>query len=124
MAFNATAGGMTTSRLPSASQLIAPVPLGSNRLALERRQQQLRGGLSRDRLRVSAVAEAEDTRTSSSRSKSVKASANVANDIMAKLRYQFGKQKLTSAKDLYLGTAWSVRERMMDSFDATHAYWA
>jgi hypothetical protein len=44
-------------------------------------------------------------------------------DIESKLKYQFGKSSDWTAKDAYLGTAWSVRERLIDAFDKTHEHW-
>ncbi len=82
---------------------------------------QLRVPRGRQSLHVAAVAEAEKTATTTSSSASA---APVAADISHKLRYQFGKTATPqSARDAYLGTAWSVREKLIDSFDKTHEYW-
>lgn len=72
-------------------------------------------------LRVSAIAEAEKTSTAKS---SPASGASVASDVSNKLRYQFGKAEgNVSARDAYQGAAWSVRERLLDAFDKTHAHW-
>lgn len=46
---------------------------------------------------------------------------------MPLLRYQFGKHtdpgSVLAPKDAYHGTAWSVRERLIDAFDKTHEHW-
>ena len=49
--------------------------------------------------------------------------AHTSEDIVKKLKYNFGKQTDYSKKDAYHGTAWSVRERLVDAFDKTHEYW-
>ncbi len=48
---------------------------------------------------------------------------HTSQDITQKLKYQFGKSSGLDAKDAYLGTAWSVRERLIDAFDKTHEHW-
>jgi starch phosphorylase len=64
-----------------------------------------------------AIAEAQRAVAGSS-------STPAAADIDAKLRYGFGKAEgPEGVADAYLGTAWSVRERLIDSFDKTHEYW-
>jgi hypothetical protein len=49
----------------------------------------------------------------------------VARDIEVKLKYQLGLQpgQTASARDAYQAAAWSVRERLIDAFDKTHAHW-
>ncbi len=49
--------------------------------------------------------------------------SHASNEIVNKLKYQFGKQANYNAKDAYHGTAWSVRERLIDAFDKTHEHW-
>lgn len=47
----------------------------------------------------------------------------VEDAIVSKLRYQFGKNAEFTTRDTYHGTAWSVREQLIDAFDKTHQYW-
>ncbi len=44
-------------------------------------------------------------------------------EILDKLKYGFGKVKNIEPHDVYLGTAWSAREHLIDAFENTHAYW-
>lgn len=95
--------------------------VGSAAFAAGRPSVPLRVPRGRQSLHVAAVAEAEKTATTASSSASA---APVVADISHKLRYQFGKTAHPqSARDAYLGTAWSVREKLIDSFDKTHEYW-
>ena len=68
---------------------------------------------------VQAIAEAERTKKMAAGG----ASTPVEKDILAKLKYQFGKAKPADAADLYQGAALSVREHLIDAYDNTHAYW-
>lgn len=49
----------------------------------------------------------------------------VEKELGAKLRYQLGRTPKDgySENDIYQGTAWSVREHLIDSFENTHDYW-
>lgn len=49
----------------------------------------------------------------------------VEKEVAAKLRYQLGRTPKDgySENDIYQGTAWSVREHLIDSFENTHDYW-
>lgn len=47
----------------------------------------------------------------------------VQQEVAHKLRYLLGKSKNYDTKDIYQGTAWSVREHLIDSFERTHDYW-
>jgi len=90
---------------------------------------------SRAPLRVRAVAEPTTTRSSSSSAASGKAArssesamsaapaASPAADIKKALVYTLGKRDGYTPRDLYEGTAWAVRQQLMDSFDKTHAHW-
>lgn len=70
------------------------------------------------RLHVSAIAEAERTA-----SKSSGAMPPIEKEVKTKLRYLLGKTKGYDERDIYQGTAWSVREHLIDSFENTHDYW-
>lgn len=74
----------------------------------------------RGALRIQAVAEAERTATKTSTSMTP-----VEKELGAKLRYQLGRTPKDgySENDIYQGTAWSVREHLIDSFENTHDYW-
>ena len=85
----------------------APVPIYSLKAATSRS----------GRLEVRAVAEAQRTFSLSS------AAPAPLEDISSKLRYLFGKNGDYSARDAYNGTAWSVREKLIDSFNKTHEHW-
>ncbi|GLC52978.1 Transcription factor [Pleodorina starrii] len=88
---------------PTASRQIAP------RVATGRRA-----------LHVAAVAEAEKTAaTTRGGAASVPAPVDIAN----KLRYLFGRNGDYTNADAYHGTAWSVREKLIDSFNKTHEHW-
>lgn len=78
-------------------------------------------GFSRGTVRIYSVAEAEKVSLPGGSGNGVPHST--ASDIALKLRYQFGKISDFSAKDAYHGTAWSVRERLIDAFEETQAYW-
>ncbi len=53
-----------------------------------------------------------------------KALSPVAVDINNKLKYQLGKiMDHLGQKDVYQGSAWAVREQLIDAFDKTHDYW-
>ncbi len=86
---------------------------------LPSRQGLPRVALGRSPLRVSAVAEAEKT-SAVVRGSSAVTPAPV--DIANKLRYLFGRNGDYTPADAYHGTAWSVRERLIDSFDKTQDY--
>mmetsp|Transcript_11859 Transcript_11859/g.25461 ORF Transcript_11859/g.25461 Transcript_11859/m.25461 type:complete len:871 (-) Transcript_11859:450-3062(-) len=75
---------------------------------------------SRGRLGVYAVAEAER----SALSNGVSGSAD-AGDIQAKIKSVLGKpvEAETTNRDVYVGTAYSVRDHLIDSFNKTHAHW-
>jgi starch phosphorylase len=73
----------------------------------------------RSRLHVRAIAEAEKTSTKSSGSMS----SPIQQEVKHKLRYLLGKTKNYDEHDIYRGTAWSVREHLIDSFENTHDYW-
>lgn len=47
----------------------------------------------------------------------------IEKEVAAKLRYMLGKTRDYDAADAYQGTAWSVREHLIDSFENTHDYW-
>ncbi|PNH00280.1 Glycogen phosphorylase 1, partial [Tetrabaena socialis] len=72
---------------------------------------------SRGSLLVSAVAEAEKTAVATTAVPAVTA------DIAKKLRYQFGRNGDYTVADAYQGTAWSVREKLIDAFNHTHDHW-
>lgn len=72
----------------------------------------------RSRLQVQAIAEAERTSTKSSGSMTP-----IQKEVKQKLRYLLGKTKSYDEHDIYQGTAWSVREHLIDSFENTHDYW-
>ncbi|KAG2434907.1 hypothetical protein HYH02_012105 [Chlamydomonas schloesseri] len=77
------------------------------------------GRVGRSALRVQAVAEAE-------RPTAAKSSASaepVTHDITSKLKYLFGRNGDYTNADAYQGTAWSVREKLIDSFNKTHEHW-
>ncbi|KAI8467049.1 MAG: starch phosphorylase [Monoraphidium minutum] len=67
-------------------------------------------------LRVQAVAAPERM--------AAKPAAPTEAEIRAKLKYLLGKIKNYDAQDLYRGTAWSVREKLIDAFENTQDYWA
>jgi starch phosphorylase len=67
---------------------------------------------------VTRIAEME--RTGASQNGSSHATADIVNII----KYQFGKRSGIDEKDLYRGTAWAVRQQLMDAFERTHDYWA
>jgi starch phosphorylase len=72
----------------------------------------------RTQVKIWAVAEAEKPTTM--------APANadaIKEEIMTKLRYQFGKIEGFEMKDIYRGAAWSAREHLIDSFEKTQEYW-
>lgn len=73
---------------------------------------------SRQALHVQAIAEAERTSTKSSGSMTP-----IQKEVKHKLRYLLGKTKDYDEHDIYRGTAWSVREHLIDSFENTHDYW-
>lgn len=73
---------------------------------------------SRQAIKVQAIAEAERTAT-----RSDKAMTPIQKEVAHKLRYLLGKSKDYDTKDIYQGTAWSVREHLIDSFEKTHDYW-
>lgn len=78
---------------------------------------------SRMHLRVQAISEATKS-TPSQRSKgSSTMGPSPVSDIKNVMTYRFGKRGDYSSKDVYNGTAWSVRDRLMDSFDKTHEHW-
>ena len=84
------------------------------------RQIALRAPSSRGVLRVSAVAEAEKTASGTQGGTSgVPATTDIAN----KLRYLFGRNGDYTTADAYQGTAWSSREKLIDSFNKTHDHW-
>lgn len=70
-------------------------------------------------LRISAVAELEKAVVARGSTIPVPAST----DIASKLRYLFGRNGDYSVADAYKGTAWSVREKLIDSFNKTHEHW-
>ncbi|KXZ54777.1 hypothetical protein GPECTOR_4g847 [Gonium pectorale] len=76
---------------------------------------------SRGALRISAVAEAE--RTAPTTRGSTPAVPAPTADIANKLRYLFGRNGDYTSTDAYQGTAWSVREKLIDSFNKTHEFW-
>lgn len=47
----------------------------------------------------------------------------IEKEVKTKLRYLLGKTKGYDERDIYQGTAWSVREHLIDSFENTHDYW-
>ncbi len=47
----------------------------------------------------------------------------IQKDVTQKLKYQLGRSKDYDTHDIYKGTAWSVREHLIDSFERTHDYW-
>lgn len=47
----------------------------------------------------------------------------IQKEVKQKLRYLLGKTKSYDEHDIYQGTAWSVREHLIDSFENTHDYW-
>ncbi len=47
----------------------------------------------------------------------------IQSEVKHKLRYLLGKTKNYDEHDIYRGTAWSVREHLIDSFENTHDYW-
>uniref|UniRef100_A0A383VH92 Alpha-1,4 glucan phosphorylase n=1 Tax=Tetradesmus obliquus TaxID=3088 RepID=A0A383VH92_TETOB len=47
----------------------------------------------------------------------------IQKEVASKLRYLLGKSKDYDLKDIYQGTAWSVREHLIDSFENTQDYW-
>lgn len=107
-------------------QLTRPGCLQRGQLALRPSQAQKQGLLSRtaccqrrsrQALSVQAIAEAERTGTSS------RAMTPIQKEVTAKLRYLLGKSKDYDTHDIYQGTAWSVREHLIDSFENTHDYW-
>jgi starch phosphorylase len=55
--------------------------------------------------------------------KAVEAVSPIQKEVETKLRYQLGKSKQYDTGDIYQGTAWSVREHLIDSFEDTHDYW-
>lgn len=70
---------------------------------------------SRTPLRVNAVAQMQST-------KGADGSA-VFTDITKNLKYIVGAPDASNPKDAYRATALSVREKLIDAFDATHAHW-
>jgi starch phosphorylase len=69
-------------------------------------------------VRVQAIAEAERA------TKAAPASMTpIEKEVKTKLRYLLGKTKNYDEHDIYQGTAWSVREHLIDSFENTHDYW-
>lgn len=73
---------------------------------------------------VKAIAEppsklAESTPSSLNGTASLATLQNINN----KLKYQVGKGEPSDLKDVYQGTAWSVRDSLIDAFDKTHAHW-
>jgi len=93
-------------------------------------------GRSRAPLRVRAVAEPTSARASAAaaaaapakvaRSESAMSAAPAASpaaSIKQALVYTLGKRDGYTPRDLYEGTAWAVRQQLMDSFDKTHAHW-
>jgi starch phosphorylase len=50
--------------------------------------------------------------------------SNADAEIISIIKYQFGKRSGIDAKDLYRGTAWAVRQQLMDAFERTHEFWA
>ncbi|GFR50336.1 hypothetical protein Agub_g12544 [Astrephomene gubernaculifera] len=92
---------------------------GGAPVATSRRSTRLVPG--RTALRVSAVAEADKTAAiNKSGTSSVPATTK---DIENKLRYLFGRNEVSTPNDAYQGTAWSVRERLIDAFNKTHEHW-
>ncbi len=73
---------------------------------------------NRANLLVSKVAEMERLGSSSA-----KGATQPEAEIMNIIKYQFGKRAGIDDKDLYRGTAWAVRQQLLDSFDKTHEHW-
>lgn len=96
--------------------------LRSQRSALSAQSVPVKGysGVSRGPIRIFSVAEAEKISLPGGSGNGVH---DIPSDIALKLRYQFGKISDFSSLDVYHGTAWSVRERLIDSFEQTQAYW-
>lgn len=85
----------------------------------------LRGVAPRRPLQVRAIAEAARSfKSGGAFGNSGMANAAPAESIKHELAYRFGKRADYAPRDLYNGTAWSVREKLIDSFDKTHDYWA
>mmetsp|Transcript_21955 Transcript_21955/g.37564 ORF Transcript_21955/g.37564 Transcript_21955/m.37564 type:complete len:868 (-) Transcript_21955:290-2893(-) len=102
------------------TQSIGGKPCSTNSVAQSRRA-------SRAPLAVRAIAEPPVKASVKGQNGAVSArGAAVADDIATKLKYVFGKHAPTTdlaLRDAYLGTAWSVRERLIDSFDKTQEHW-
>lgn len=79
--------------------------------------------VSRANLKVKAVAQPPELESVHKSIGNGAGPSHAAGDVANKLRYQFGKKTADTPRDAYHGTAWSVRERLIDSFDKTHEYW-
>ena len=100
-----SASGLVASPLQSCSKLPSllpsrPVPVG------------------RSALRVNAILE-----KGNASNVSVSSPSATSKEIMDKLLLVYGKTDIKDAKDVYQGVAWTVRERLMDAFEKTHAHW-
>eukprot|EP00878_Enallax_costatus_P000865 GHUV01000991.1.p1 GENE.GHUV01000991.1~~GHUV01000991.1.p1 ORF type:complete len:874 (+),score=316.12 GHUV01000991.1:204-2825(+) len=73
---------------------------------------------SRQAIKVLAIAEAERTATRPGTSMTP-----IQKEVTQKLKYQLGRSKDYDTHDIYQGTAWSVREHLIDAFERTHDYW-
>ena len=72
----------------------------------------------RSSVRIQAVAEVQK-----SGSMAPAGADAIKQEIIEKLRDQFGKIEDYHTKDIYRGTAWSAREHLIDSFEKTQEYW-
>jgi hypothetical protein len=111
MALLPQVGSLAGTSRPNGVRQLSPALSTSTTVRLPRR--------NRASLLVSKVAEMERVGSSSANGASP-ADAEIMNII----KYQFGKRAGIDTKDLYRGTAWAVRQQLVDSFDKTHEFWA